>query len=96
MSTPIALLTISSIPANSQNYNNSTWEYIGEVQIHGKALSNDGYHLVYDGSLFAKTIGNRIIYKVLSYGKEYSVTQCTDVKGYNAMTSLGYLNVPVW
>lgn len=51
---------------------------------------------IYEGSLFAKTLGNRIIYKVISYGKEYSVSRCTDVKGYNAKTSLGYLNVPEW
>lgn len=95
--TPLLAATMISTPSYAQYYNNnSTWEYIGDIQIHGKALSSDGYHLIYDGSLFAKTLGNRIIYKVISYGKEYSVSRCTDVKGYNAKTSLGYLNVPEW
>ena len=92
---PILTLSISTIPVYSQNSNsNNGWEYVGNVQIYG-SLSSD-YGLIYEGSLFAKTIGNRIIYKVVSYGKEYSVTQCTDIKGFNAKTSLGYLNVPTW
>lgn len=46
ISTPILMLSISTIPIYSQNNNsNNEWEYLGDVEIHGKPLSSDGYHL---------------------------------------------------
>lgn len=73
------------------------WEYIGDVHLYS---SNGGSYG--DGKLYVKAMGNRLFYKVVRYGDEYTVISNPDYG--KSQSSVGkykymaggsyYLNLP--
>lgn len=94
MGTPLLAATIISTPTYAQyNNNNSTWEFVGTTTAIGNISS-------INGQLYVKAIGDRLIYKFIYAGTEYSVSKVNNVRGYNAQIiffdRVYYLNVPDW
>ncbi|MCH5226764.1 MAG: hypothetical protein J1F16_02970 [Muribaculaceae bacterium] len=94
ISIPVIVPAVT-IPVQAQYNSVNTWEYIGDVI----ATDLSGV-FTRSGQLYVKVIGGRFIYKFIYNDEEFSVTKCTEYKGYNAKITRGksfwLLNVPEW
>ena len=92
--TPVYVVS-TALPTQAQYNSSSNWEYLGEVTAYDEFRV-----LTRHGKLYVKSIGNRLMYKFVYEGKEYSVSKSSKVYQCNAQVTIGsgtwYLSVPEW